>query len=80
MNHREIVSFLWGLADLIRNGCKRGKNQEFGLPLAVLRRLDHVLARTKKQVLSQHTNFKGGLENLGPLSRWIEDSLMQRKI
>lgn len=28
VNHSEIVSFLWGVADLIRDSCKRGKYQE----------------------------------------------------
>ena len=49
MNHSEIVSFLWGVADLIRDTFKRGKCQDVILPLTVLRRLDCVLARTKAQ-------------------------------
>ena len=28
MNHSEIVSFLWGVADLIRGTFKRGKYQD----------------------------------------------------
>ena len=40
MNHSEIVSFLWGVADLIRDTFKRGKYQDVILPLTVLRRLD----------------------------------------
>lgn len=44
MNHGEIVSFLWGVADLIRDTFKRGKYQDVILPLTVLRRLDCVLA------------------------------------
>ncbi|MBM3294788.1 MAG: restriction endonuclease subunit M, partial [Candidatus Aminicenantes bacterium] len=28
MNHGEIVSFLWGVADLIRDTFKRGKYQD----------------------------------------------------
>ena len=39
MNHGEIVSFLWGVADLIRDTFKRGKYQDVILPLTVLRRL-----------------------------------------
>lgn len=42
MNHSEIVSFLWGVADLIRDTFKRGKYQDVILPLTVLRRLDCV--------------------------------------
>ncbi len=51
MNHSEIVSFLWGVVDLIRDTFKRGKYQDVILPLTVLRRLDCVLAPTKPKVL-----------------------------
>ena len=34
MNHSEIVSFLWGVADLIRDTFKRGKYQDVILPLS----------------------------------------------
>jgi predicted transcriptional regulator of viral defense system len=47
VNHSEIVGFLWGVADLIRDTFKRGKYQDVILPLTVLRRLDCVLAPTK---------------------------------
>ena len=65
MNHSEIVSFLWGVADLIRDTFKRGKYQDVILPLTVLRRLDCVLADTKKKVLERQGQLKGkGLEDL----------------
>ncbi len=69
MNHGEIVSFLWGVADLIRDTFKRGKYQDVILPLTVLRRLDCVLAPTKEKVLKTQASYKGKLENLGPLLR-----------
>ena len=53
MNHSEIVSFLWGVADLIRDTFKRGKYQDVILPLTVLRRLDCVLAPTRKRRCSK---------------------------
>ncbi len=65
MNHSEIVSFLWGVADLIRDTFKRGKYQDVILPLTVLRRLDCVLAGTKTEVLERQGQLKGkGLEDL----------------
>ena len=65
MNHSEIVSFLWGVADLIRDTFKRGKYQDVILPLTVLRRLDCVLADTKPRVLKRQAELKGkGLEDL----------------
>ena len=70
MTHTEIVSFLWGVADLIRDSFKRGKYQDVILPLTVLRRLDCVLAKTKPAVLKrQATLHKKGLENLDPQLR-----------
>ncbi len=58
MNHSEIVSFLWGVADLIRDTFKRGKYQDVILPLTVLRRLDCVLAPTKEAVLRRDRELR----------------------
>ena len=63
MNHSTIVSFLWGVADLIRDTFKRGKYQDVILPLTVLRRLDCVLAPTKEKVLATQAKYTGKLEN-----------------
>ena len=57
MNHSEIVSFIWGVADLIRDVFKRGKYQDVILPLTVLRRLDCTIDITSiSQVSSKHIN------------------------
>src|ERR1700738_2348182 len=65
MNHGEMVSFLWGVADLIRDTFKRGKYQDVILPLTVLRRLDCVLAPTKEKVLKRQGELRGkGLQDL----------------
>ncbi len=70
MNHNEIVSFLWGVADLIRDTFKRGKYQDVILPLTVLRRLDCVLAGTKVTVLAKQAELREKkLENLDPQLR-----------
>jgi type I restriction enzyme M protein len=69
MNHSAIVSFIWGVADLIRDTFKRGKYQDVILPLTVLRRLDAVLAPTKLKVLERKKKFKEKLENLDPQLR-----------
>lgn len=58
MNHSEIVSFIWGVADLIRDTFKRGKYQDVILPLTVLRRLDCVLAPTKPRVLETQAKLR----------------------
>lgn len=65
MNHSEIVSFIWGVADLIRDTFKRGKYQDVILPLTVIRRLDCVLAPTKEKVLKRQAELRGkGLQDL----------------
>ena len=69
MNHSQIVSFLWGVADLIRDTFKRGKYQDVILPLTVLRRLDCVLADTKQNVLEVEARYKEQLGNLDGLLR-----------
>jgi len=72
VNHSEIVSWLWGVADLIRDTFKRGKYQDVILPLTVLRRLDCVLAPTKEKVLGKQAELKGKkLENLDPQLRKV---------
>src|SRR5437899_5584050 len=72
MNHGEIVSFLWGVADLIRDTFRRGNYQDVILPLTVLRRLDCVLAGTKEKVLAKQAELRGKkLENLDPQLRKI---------
>ena len=52
MNHSQIVSFIWDVADVIRDTLKRGKDQDVILSLTVLRRLDCVLVPNKPQVLA----------------------------
>ncbi|MGQ0655217.1 MAG: type I restriction-modification system subunit M [Betaproteobacteria bacterium] len=70
MNHSEIVGFLWGVADLIRDTFKRGKYQDVILPLTVLRRLDCVLSGTKEKVLAKQAQLRDRkLENLDPQLR-----------
>ena len=69
MNHSQIVSFLWGVADLIRDTFKRSKYQDVILPLTVLRRLDSVLAPTKPKVLEVQARFSSKIDNLDPLLR-----------
>jgi type I restriction enzyme M protein len=65
VNHSEIVGFIWGVADLIRDAFKRGKYQDVILPLTVLRRLDCVLAPTKDRVLKRRAELRGkGLQDL----------------
>lgn len=64
MSYGQIVSFIWAIADLIRDSFRRGEYQNVILPLTVLRRLDCVLAPTKKRVLETNAKLHGKLENL----------------
>jgi type I restriction enzyme M protein len=65
-NFGEKVSFLWSVADLIRDTFKRSKYQDVILPLTVLRRIDCVLAPTKDEVLKTYHKYKDKLDNLDP--------------
>jgi type I restriction enzyme M protein len=67
--HSEIVSFIWGTANLIRDSFKRGKYQDVILPFTVLRRIDSVLQPTKDEVLEAYHKYKGELDNLDPILR-----------
>jgi type I restriction enzyme M protein len=69
MNHSEIVSFLWGIADLIKHHFSRGHYRDVILPLTVVRRIDCVLAKTKDKVLAKKAQLEGKLENLDPQLR-----------
>ena len=66
-NFGDKVSFIWSIADLIRDTFKRGKYQDVILPFTVLRRLDCVLEPTKEEVLTAYHQYKDKLENLDPL-------------
>jgi len=65
-NFSEKVSFIWSVADLIRDTFKRSKYQDVILPLTVLRIIDCVLQPTKPQVLATYDKLKGKLDNLTP--------------
>ena len=63
-NHSEIVSFIWGVADLIRDSFRRGHYQDVILPFTVLRRIDQVLAPTKDKVVAAHEKYKDKLDDM----------------
>ncbi|MGB8347086.1 MAG: class I SAM-dependent DNA methyltransferase [Ktedonobacteraceae bacterium] len=68
-NFSDKVSFIWSIADLIRDAFKRSKYQDVILPFTVLRRIDCVLQPTKAHVLEVNARWKGKLENLTPQLR-----------
>lgn len=69
MNHSEVVNFIWGTADLIRDSFKRGKYEDVILPLTVLRRIDSVLEPTKEAVLATYEKYGRSLDNPDQLLR-----------
>lgn len=54
MNHQELSSFIWQVADLLRGDYKPHEYGQVILPFTVLRRLDCVLADTKPAVLKKN--------------------------
>ncbi len=69
INFGEKVTFIWSVADLLRDAFKRSKYPDVILPFTVLRRIDCVLEPTKQAVLTTHGKLKGKLANLGPQLR-----------
>ncbi len=67
---QDKVTFLWSVADLIRDHVKRGKYQDVILPLTVLRRIDCVLEPTREDVRATNAELaQRGLQNREPALR-----------
>ena len=63
-NFGPVVSFLWGIADLLNGAFRKSEFQKIILPFTVLRRLDYALEATKAKVLETERTLKEkGLEN-----------------
>lgn len=58
-NFQSKVSLIWNIAELLRGSWKRHEYQDVILPLAVLKRLDSVLADSKSEVLRHYNQFQG---------------------
>jgi len=56
---------------LLRGDYKQSEYGKVILPLTVLRRLDRVLAPTKKRVLERHEQLRGKLQNVGPVMKAV---------
>jgi len=66
-NFQEKISFIWDLADLLRDVYKRNEYQKVILPFTVLKRFDCVLSDSKKAVLETYNRYKGQFENMEPV-------------
>jgi type I restriction enzyme M protein len=66
MNQRELSSFIWSVADLLRGDYKQADYGKVILPFTVLRRLDCVLEKTKPAVLAEAAAREGQGVNLDP--------------
>ena len=67
--HQETVSFIWNVANLIRDTFKRGEYADVILPFTVLRRVDCVIRPTQDAVRKQYLDLHGKIDNLDPLLR-----------
>ena len=68
MNHNEIVSFIWQVAELLRGPYRPNQYKYVMLPLIVLRRLDCVLEPKKEKVLAKVKSLKGSkVKNIEPI-------------
>jgi type I restriction enzyme M protein len=79
-NFRETATFIWSVADLLRGDYKQSEYGKVILPLTILRRLDCVLAPTKKKVLDElSTVKKSGVKNIDPvLNKFAKQSFHNR--
>ena len=64
INFRDKANFIWSVADLLRGDYKQADYGKIIWPLTVLRRLDCLLAKTKKKVLEAYPKYKGKSENV----------------
>ena len=60
LNHSELSSFIWSVADLLRGDYKQSDYGKVILPFTVLRRLDCVLEPTKAEVLAERERRGNG--------------------
>jgi type I restriction enzyme M protein len=58
MNSQGLANFIWSVADTLRGDYKQASYGQVILPFTVLRRLDCVLANTKKDVLKKYDSVK----------------------
>jgi len=63
-NFQDKVSFIWDLADLLRNVYKKNEYQKVILPFTILKRFDCVLGDTKKAVLDTFNQYKKEIDNM----------------
>jgi len=66
-NFQEKISFIWDLADLLRDVYKKNEFQKVIIPFTVLKRFDCALSDSKKAVLETYNKYKGQFENLEPV-------------
>ncbi len=66
---RDMVGFIWSVADLLRGDYKQSEYGKVILPLTVLRRLDCVLEPTKPAVLAKVAQLGDSVGNLEPMLR-----------
>lgn len=67
-NFQDKCNFIWSIAELLRGDYKQADYGKVILPFTVLRRLDCVLAPTKKEVLRKYETLKDGpVTNLEPI-------------
>jgi hypothetical protein len=55
---QDKATFIWGVADLIRDNFNRGKYKDVILPFTMLRCVDTVLEPTRQQVVERYHRFK----------------------
>lgn len=66
-NFQEKASFIWKLANLLRDAYKRNEYQKVILPFTVLKRFDCVLDYSKQDVLDAYNKYNDSVNNIEPI-------------
>ncbi|WNZ47516.1 class I SAM-dependent DNA methyltransferase [Leptolyngbya boryana CZ1] len=79
VSYHQLLSFIWQIADLLRDSYRSSQYERVILPMTVLRRLDCVLAPTKSQVLAKYNSIKNNSDLQGEaLDKLLNNASGQR--
>lgn len=66
-NFTQTTSFIWNVADTLRNKYLESEYRDVILPMVVIRRFDCILEPTKKNVLDKYNSLKTKIKNIDPV-------------
>ena len=70
-NFTQTTSFIWTVADTLRNKYLESEYRDVILPMAVIRRFDCILESTKEETLGKYSSLKTKINNIDPILNTI---------